>query len=216
MVEKQLREIRDLGFTGVMFYDDILPLNKPRMLQILEILEDLHMIWRCFIRTDIIEKQGGFDYLKQMADAGLVEVLAGVESADDRVKDTIWKGTTIHQDTQVLNYCKDLGIKFKASFILGLPGETMESMQLTEDWILANKPDRADVNILIPFPGTPLTKDSSQFDCWWTEDYPEEFWFKGPRDDSNAIVGTSSLSPNEIQDFRNALVRKLEVEGIPY
>jgi radical SAM superfamily enzyme YgiQ (UPF0313 family) len=216
MVKQQLREVKDMGFNGIMFYDDILPLNKPRMLEILDELKDLDMVWRCFIRTDVIEKQGGFEYLKQMADAGLVEVLAGVESADNRIKENVWKGTTIEQDTRALQWCKDLGIKFKASFILGLPGEDSTSMIRTQDWILKHQPDRADVNILIPFPGTPITSDSAQFDLYWTEDYPEEFWYKGPRDESNAVVGTSHLEPEEIQDFRNALVSKLEEAGIPY
>jgi len=216
LVEQQLREIYELGFTGVMFYDDILPLNKPRMLSILDMLKKYHFIWRCFIRTDVIAKQGGFEYLKQMRDAGLVEVLAGVESADNQIKDNIWKGTTIEQDTQALQWCKELGIKFKASFILGLPGEDKESMKATRQWILQQKPDRADVNILIPFPGTPITAHAAQFDLYWTEDVPEEYWFKGPRDESNALVGTSSLEPIQIEEFRNALISEMESEGIPY
>jgi len=215
-VEKQIREIAELGFTGIQFYDDILPLNKPRMKAVLQLLKQYGMTWRCFIRTDIIDKQGGFEYLKEMADAGLVEVLAGVESADNRIKDNIFKGTTIEQDTQVLRWCKELGIKFKASFILGLPGEDRDSMVRTREWILENRPDRADVNILIPFPGTPITSEQAQFDLYWTEELPEELWYKGPRDQSMAIVGTSHLAPEEIKTFRDDLVADLDREGIPY
>ncbi len=216
IVRAQLEEAKDLGFTGVMFYDDILPLNKPRMREVLKIIKELGLIWRCFIRTDVIAKQGGFDYLKEMADAGLVEVLAGVESADNRIKDNIYKGTTIEQDTQALKWCKQLGIKFKASFILGLPGEDMESLKRTRAWILEHRPDRADVNTLIPFPGTPITSDTAQFDLYWTEELPEELWYKGPRDESVGIVGTSHLKPQEIKDFRDELVKTLDQEGIPY
>jgi len=216
MVESQLREIRDLGFSGAMFYDDILPLNKPRTLAILDVLKEVSLVWRCFIRTDVITKQGGFEYLREMADAGLVEVLAGVESADNQIKENIHKGTTIEQDTQVLDWCRELGIRFKASFILGLPGENWESMRRTRDWILHHRPDRADVNTLIPFPGTPITSHPECYDLFWTERIPEEFWYKGPRDESNAIVGTSSLEPHEIKSFRDELIKDLEREGIPY
>jgi len=216
LVRQQLDQARELGFTGIMFYDDILPLNKPRTLQILELLRERNLVWRCFIRTDVIAKQGGFEYLKQMADAGLVEVLAGVETADNRIKQNITKGTTIEQDTQALEWCKQLGIKFKASFILGLPGEDRQSMERTRDWILEHRPDRADVNTLIPFPGTPLTSHAAQYDLYWTEDFPEELWYKGPRDASVGIVGTSHLHPQEIKDFRDQLVRELDELGIPY
>ena len=215
-VRAQLAEIRNLGFTGVMFYDDILPLNKPRTREILSLLKEFGLIWRCFIRTDVIAKQGGFDYLKEMADAGLVEVLAGVESGDNRIKENIYKGTTIEQDTQALEWCKRLGIKFKASFVLGLPGEDRESLARTRDWILQNRPDRVDVNTLIPFPGTPLTSSDASFDVYWSEELPESFWYKGPRDQSQSIVGTSHLTPEEIGTFRDELIREVESVGIPY
>ena len=220
VVRSQLRTITELGFTGVMFYDDILPLNKPRMREILKLLKEYDLIWRCFIRTDVVAKQGGFDYLKEMSDAGLVEVLAGVETADNRIKKNISKGTTIEQDTQALEWCKRLGIKFKASFILGLPGEDRESLERTRDWILRYRPDRADVNTLIPFPGTPITSDAAvqegRYSLYWTEDLPEELWYKGPRDESVGIVGTSNLKPQEIKDFRDNLVKTLEEIGVPY
>ena len=221
-VESQLYTAIQHGHTGIMFYDDILPLNKPRTLEIMKLLKKYELIWRCFLRTDVTEKQGGFEYLKQMADAGLVEVLAGVESADNRIKDNIHKGTTIEQDTQVLKWCKQLGIKFKASFILGLPGEDADSMQRTKDWILLNRPDRVDVNTLIPFPGTPLTRKSEDylgvsFDLKWEAELPEEFYYKGPRDETeHCVVSTSKLSSQQIKDFRNSLMKEIENAGIPY
>lgn len=219
-VDAQLHTAVESGHTGIMFYDDILPLNKPRTLQIMELLKNYGLTWRCFLRTDVISHQGGFEYLKQLADAGLVEVLAGVESADNRIKGNIHKGTTIEQDTEVLGWCKQLGIKFKASFILGLPGEDMESMQRTKDWILSQRPDRADVNALIPFPGTPLMRAEdymgTKFDLKWEEELPEEFWYKGPRDSAQVIVSTSALSSAQIKTFRDNLMKELDAVGIPY
>jgi len=215
-VNQQLDDIQRLGYTGIQFYDDILPINKPRTHAIMEALTKRNFTWRCFLRTDIVEKQGGYEYLKEMRDAGLVEVLAGVESADNHIKQNIYKGTTIEQDTQALAWCKELGIKFKASIILGLPGETHDSMEATRKWILENRPDRVDINILIPFPGTPIMRDPEKYDVYWTEKLPEEFWFKGPRDNMSAIVGTSSLTPEEIQAFRNGLIKDVEIANIPY
>lgn len=216
LVKAQLQEIKVLGFTGVMFYDDILPLNKPRTHQILELLSAYNMTWRCFLRTDVIAKQGGYEYLKEMRDAGLVEVLAGIESADNRIKNNIHKGTTIEQDTEALLWCKSLDIKFKASLILGLPGETRESMEASRDWILKYRPDRVDVNTLIPFPGTPIMSHPEEYDVKWTEDIPDSFWYKGPRDKATSIVYTSSLSAQEIQDFHDQLISEIEAAGIPY
>lgn len=220
-VEAQVREIVERGHSGIMFYDDILPLNKPRTLGIMEVLKKYGIVWRCFLRTDVISKQGGYEYLKELAGAGLLEVLAGVESGDNRIKDNIHKGTTIEQDTQVLRWCKSLGIRFKASVILGLPGEDRDSMQRTRDWILTYRPDRVDVCTLIPFPGTPITRShdylGNEYDVTWEERLPEEFFYKGRRSDpTKALVHTSHLTAEEIQSFRNDLMQEIAAAGIPY
>ena len=220
LVAEQFREIAGRGHTGLMFYDDILPLNQPRTLALAELIQQHGFVWRCFLRTDVISRQGGFDYLRALSDSGLVEVLAGVESADNRIKANVHKGTTIEQDTQVLGWCKELGIKFKASFILGLPGEDRESMERTRDWILTRRPDRVDVNTLIPFPGTPMTRAEDylgvKYDVKWEEELPEEFWFKGMREHNESIVSTSHLTRQEITEFRDRLMKDIEREGIPY
>src|SRR4030067_401968 len=67
-------------------------------------------------------------------------IFVGVESADNQIKENIHKGTTIEQDTAVLEWCKELGVRCKMSFILGLPGESLESMQNPRDWIFKNSP----------------------------------------------------------------------------
>ena len=221
LIEAQLREIRDRGHTGVMFYDDILPLAKRRTLGVMAQLKQYSLIWRCFLRTDVIIQQGGYEYLAAMAEAGLVEVLAGVESADNRIKANIHKGTTIEQDTQVLRWCQQLGIKFKASLILGLPGEDRESLERTREWILRERPDRVDVNALIPFPGTPIADRKTdyngvEFDVRWETELPETFWYKGQRDACNSIVSTSSLTAAEIGAFHDALVKEIIEANIPY
>lgn len=213
VIDQQLYQILAGGFRGVQFYDDVLPLKKDRMYQIMVLLQKYNFVWRCFLRSDFILKNGGYEYLRDMADAGLVEVLVGVESASNRIKQNIGKGTTIEQDTEVLSYCKKLNINYKASLILGLPGETRVSMEATRSWILKHKPDRVDINTLIPMPGTPLTRDVANYDCYWTESVPEEFWYKGPRDDLTCLVGTEALAPEEIADFRNKLQAEI---NIPY
>jgi radical SAM superfamily enzyme YgiQ (UPF0313 family) len=142
IVEHQIREGRDLGFTGLAYYDDI-----------------FITVFRCFLRSDILVKHGGKDYLKELVDGGLIEIFIGVESADNQIKENIHKGTTIEQDTMVVEWCKELGVTCKTSFIFGLPGESYESMNRTRDWILKHRPTIVQVDRLVPFPGTPLTSN---------------------------------------------------------
>lgn len=224
-VRKEIEEIIDLGFTAIQFYDDIFPMNRERTREMMDILGHYHqtqnLIWRCFLRTDIIEKFGGFEYLKEMYDSGLREVLAGVESGSNQIKKNVRKGTTIEQDTQALNWCKELGIRFKASIVIGLPGETRETLETTRRWILENCPDRVELCGFIPLPGTPIVNSVEagldEFDIYWNRDeISEQYWYVGggrERTVGKMLVGTSSLTPEQITEFRDRLVD--EIKNIP-
>lgn len=214
-VEHQLKEIVDLGFDGLTYYDDIFILNKRRTLQILDMHKKYKLFWRCFLRSDILHKHGGKDYLKAMKDAGLIEIFVGVESADNRIKTNIHKGTTIEQDEAVLQWCKELDITCKMSFILGLPGEDMQSMNRTRDWILRTRPHIVQVDRLIPFPGVPLTKNKDEYDLKYDAVPDEEWFFRGRHDiNSRSFVSTSSLSRDEIDFFWHNLEQELIAEGL--
>ena len=167
------------------------------------------------MRSDILVNHGGRAYLELMKEAGLIEIFIGVESASNKIKDNIHKGTTIQQDTLVLKWCKELGITCKMSFILGLPGETMETMQATRDWILKNRPHIAQVDRLIPFPGTPLTDYPEEYDLKYSHIPDEEWFFRGRFDTrSKSFVSTSSLTIEQIDEFWHKLETEILEEGL--
>jgi radical SAM superfamily enzyme YgiQ (UPF0313 family) len=214
-VEHQIRECKELGFTGLAYYDDIFIVNRKRTLKLLDLNAQYGMKWRCFLRSDILHKHGGKNYLKLMKDSDLIEVFVGVESADDHIKENIHKGTTIEQDTAVLEWCRELGIRCKMSFIFGLPGESLASMKATREWIFKHRPDIVQVDRLIPFEGTPLTKHPNEYDLSY-EDIPEEEWFFRGRYDINSksFVSTSNLTRDEIDTFWHEMEKDLIKEGL--
>jgi radical SAM superfamily enzyme YgiQ (UPF0313 family) len=215
IVEKQIQEIVEDGFTGIGYYDDIFILHKRRTRKMMELHRKYDTVFRCFMRSDILHKHGGKGYLKELADGGLIEMFIGAESADNRIKENIYKGTTIEQDTDVVLWAKELGIKCKVSFILGLPGETLESMERTRKWILWNRPDIVQVDRLIPFPGTPLTEHHRDFDLEYDRIPEEEWFFRGRYDlDSKSFTSTSSLTREQIDDFWHSLEQELIAEGL--
>lgn len=214
VVEYQIREAKGLGYDALAYYDDILPLHKGRTLELMELHREYEMIWRCFLRSDIINKQGGYDYLREMRDGGLVEIFLGVESASNEIKNNIHKKTTIEQDTNVVEWCRDLGIRCKTSFILGLPGESLETMLETRRWILEHRPDRVQVGRLIPFPGTPLFKNMQDYDLKVRHNVDDDWFYMGKNDENHSFTETSNVTVEEIDRFWHALNRELEEEGI--
>ena len=241
-VEEELQDIYDRGFRGVYFYDDILFLNKQRAMELYDKLSRFGFVSRGNLRTDIIAKDNyGFTFLKHMRDRGLVDVFVGVESGSNQIKANIHKGTTIEQDSLVLGWCKKLGIKFKASVIFGLPGETKETLEATKKWVFENRPDKVNACLFIPFSGTPIVKGVNlargieidderakkygidavhDYDIHWEldPDELEKYFFAGSRKpgEMKALVSTSSLSAQEIQDSFDQFLCDLEREGIPY
>ena len=213
-VEEQIKEIKDLGFTGLAYYDDVFIINKKRTHKLLDLHNKYGMVFRCFLRSDILCKHGGKEYLKAMKDAGLIEIFIGIESASDRIKENIHKGTTIEQDTKVLEWCRELEIRCKTSFIFGLPGESFESLQKTRTWILKHRPDIVQIDRLVPFPGTPLTKNIKDYDLNYENQIEEEWFFRGKHGISHSFVSTSNLSVDEIDKFWREFEMELIEEGL--
>lgn len=213
-VEYQIKEAKELGYQALAYYDDILPMHKKRTLALMELHRKYDMIWRCFLRSDIINNQGGYDYLKEMRDGGLVEIFLGVESASNDIKNNITKKTTIEQDTNIVQWCKQLGIRCKTSFILGLPGESQKTMEETRRWILENRPDRVQVGRLIPFPGTPLGNHPEDYDINIEKNVDDDWFYMGRNSDNHSFVSTSHLTRDEIDEFWHRLNVELEEQGI--
>jgi len=208
-VAAEARCVKSMGWDAVMFYDDIFTLNVPRLREICKLLQPIDLWWRCFIRADRCSK----DLLCTMADAGCVQVLCGVESGSQAILDNINKGTTVRQNTDVLQWAREAGVSFKALVIMGLPGETEETMEETKVWILENQPERLDIVTYLPFPGTPITDNPGTYDITWDEAPPEDWWYKGPREANKCLVSTSALSAERIAEKRLEI---LEAAGIPY
>jgi len=215
IVEQQIKNCVADGWTGIAYYDDVFPIQKPRTLAIMELHKQYGIKFRCFLRTDIIMKYGGYEYLKQMRDGGLIEIFVGVESADNKIKDGIDKGTTIEQDTQVLEWCRKLGITYKASFILGLPGETKQSIDKTRKWILEQNPQgmRIQVERLIPFKGTPLGDHPEKFDIHYDSLPDDEWFYAGDLSNMESFVSTTNLTRQEIDTEWKNLLKEMKDRG---
>lgn len=88
-------------------------------------------------------------------------------------------------------------------------------MEDTRKWILENKPDRVQVGRLIPFPGTPLTKNIQEYDLKIENNVDDDWFYMGKNDFHHSFVSTSNLSVAEIDQFWHDLCRELKENGIP-
>ena len=121
----------------------------------------LKLTWTSFARVDTVTEE----ILTRMQAAGCSAVSFGVESGNPQILKTIKKGITREQVMAAVKMCRRAGITPFASFILGLPGETPQTIQETLDFgeQLKDLGLSFGFHLLAPFPGTEIRADSHRY-----------------------------------------------------
>ena len=154
-VVDELEWLRDVhkaeAFT---FYDDTLTFDKKRLLKICEEIGNrrIGLPWDCQTRVDQVSRE----VLARMKVAGCQQVFFGVESGCQEVLDAVNKKTSIEQNENAIKLAKETGLFVSISLMIGYPGETLNTIKKTLDFVKRAKPDDAYICIATPFPGTEL------------------------------------------------------------
>lgn len=153
--------VEQYGIRNIPFGDDTFTLHRQRVTAICEeiISRGLNIYWTANTRVDLVD----FDLLALMKRAGCTALLFGIESSSQEVLDRIKKGFRIDEARQALRWCRDLGISVTEAFIVGLPGETRESVRRIVEFIEENPADVLSLNILALYPGSELYENSARF-----------------------------------------------------
>jgi hopanoid biosynthesis associated radical SAM protein HpnJ len=133
------------------FDDDTFNIRKDRILALCERFKPLGFRWSCTARV-----HSDYETLKAMANAGARLFIVGFESGDDQILKNIKKGATVEMARAFAKNCRKLGIRVHGDFIIGLPGETKESIQKTIDFAKELDSETIQVSIAHAYPGTEL------------------------------------------------------------
>jgi len=146
--------VKKYGACEIRVWDDTFNLNPKRVIQICqEILKrNLKFSWTCQARVNFTNLR----MLRLMKKAGCWQISYGIESGNQAILNKIKKGITLKMAQEAIAKTKQAGIEVKAFFMLGLPGDTEETMQETIDFAKKLDPDIATFSITIPFPGTEI------------------------------------------------------------
>jgi hopanoid biosynthesis associated radical SAM protein HpnJ len=131
------------------FDDDTFTADGPRAREIARKLQTLGITWSCNSRANV-----PFETLKIMKESGLRLLLVGFESGNAQILRNIKKGVMLERARQFMRDCKRLGIKVHGTFIVGLPGETSQTIQETMQFACEIDPDTIQVSLAAPYPGT--------------------------------------------------------------
>ena len=201
-VDNVIKEIRklhfDFGYNAITFTEDLFILKKDRVEAFCDCLKSLGIIWRCLVRADVAVKHGS-SFVRTMANSGCVSVGMGIESGSNKILSIVNKGETAETIKRAIRMFKDVGIKVKGFFILGLPGESSKTIEETEAFLDEMQLDDVDIKIYQPYPGTPIWDNKKSYDIQWhnNTNYKDMF-YKGRPEEYYGNVYTSSLTANEI------------------
>lgn len=195
------------GYESFMFFDDTMTVNRKRMLEICDLLKQLNVIYRCFIRSDTVDAE----VLLAMRNSGCVEVGVGIESGSQRILDTVNKGETVKKNMDAIKLCHSAGIRVKGFFIIGLPGENKESIRETIGFLEEAGLDDLDVTVYTPYPGSLIYKNKARFDIDFKDDY-EHAWFKGRPGDYVTKVSTQAFSSEDILRLRGEIETRFKMK----
>lgn len=136
--------------------DDNFSLDLERAHRIFELLIEKKYHLAVNIQNGMRAEQVDEEIIRKMKDAGVFKVSFGVESGDERVLKIIKKDLDLDKVLEATRLMKEAGIIVYGNFMLGLPGDTKDSMQKTIDFAKKMNPDIANFMITIPFPGSEL------------------------------------------------------------
>ena len=133
------------------FDDDTFNIQKARTIELCAKLKPLKLTWSCTSRVTT-----DYDTLKAMREAGCRLLIVGFESGDPQILKNIKKGATVERARDFARDCHKLGLTIHGDFILGLPGETKESIRNTIDFAKQLDVETIQVSVAHAFPGTEL------------------------------------------------------------
>ncbi|PIP42059.1 MAG: B12-binding domain-containing radical SAM protein [Desulfobacterales bacterium CG23_combo_of_CG06-09_8_20_14_all_51_8] len=191
-VVDEIESLVSKGFERINIADDLFVSNKKRVRRLCEEILNrrINFGWSAFARVDTVDEET----LTLMRRAGCDAVSFGIESGNQEMLERVQKRITLDQARRAVRACKNAGMIAHASFMVGLPGESRETMQDSMEFARELAIEHG-YHFLSPFPGTTVREHVADYDLEiLTEDWARY-------DANTAIVRTSHLDPESMNAF---------------
>jgi radical SAM superfamily enzyme YgiQ (UPF0313 family) len=153
-IMEELWTLKKLGVKHVHMYADLFTVNRDQVVGLCKLMieQNIGLSWTCNSRVDYVDEE----MLKLMGKAGCNLISWGIESSNEQILKKAAKGYRMEQAPRSLRWAHENGIKNWGYFIIGLPGETVETIKDTIAFAKALPLDVALFHVAAPYPGTPF------------------------------------------------------------
>jgi radical SAM superfamily enzyme YgiQ (UPF0313 family) len=154
---EEMQLLHSLGVHHIHMYADLFTVNREQVVELCRLIIDagLRVTWTANSRVDYVDEE----MLRLMGRAGCILLAWGIESGNELILRRAHKGYKMEQAHRALGWAHAAGIKNWGYFIIGLPGETVETIQETIAVSKALPLDIALFHVAAPYPGTPFFFD---------------------------------------------------------
>lgn len=206
VVDEMEYVIQKFGAREIYFDDDDFCINKNHVLEICGEIKQRKLLikWSCMGDAICCDEE----MIEAMADAGCIFMKFGVESGNRKILENTGKPLDPDRAVQISKWCRKYGIMTHATFVLGLYGETPETMHDTLDLANRIKFDYAQVSIATPFPGTRLYDKLVREGSIRDVDYDR---FDGTQ---TCVFDSCSLAAEQVEEFRKKSIRSLVLHKV--
>jgi radical SAM superfamily enzyme YgiQ (UPF0313 family) len=191
----------------IAFYDDSFTVNKKRVHAIADkiIANKLKIAWTCETRVNLVDKE----LLAHMRQAGCYAVAYGIESASPEIIKTLQKDITLEQVNAAVRASREVGLQVVGYFMLGSPGETLQTIQDTINFAKKLKVDFAQFSITTPFPATELYEIYKRTNL---EQIPwEKFVYAGTDNPTSPVFESDNFTRKDIEKWVSRAYREFYI-----
>jgi radical SAM superfamily enzyme YgiQ (UPF0313 family) len=154
LIMQELWQLKKLGIHNIHMYADLFTVNREQVVELCRrmIEEKINIKWTCNSRVDYVDEE----MLRLMGQAGCWLISWGIESGNEQILRHARKGAYPDKAERALRWARAAGIRNWGYFIIGLPGETEETIRQTIDFSKKLPLDIALFHVAAPYPGTPF------------------------------------------------------------
>ncbi|MCE9583687.1 MAG: B12-binding domain-containing radical SAM protein [Planctomycetes bacterium] len=157
-VFEMMKHLQDTyGVKHIMFVDDLFLASRQRTMALCEMIlaNKLKMTWTCCARVDTVKP----DILDLMKRAGCWEISFGLETGSDELLKAMDKVASVVESENAVRWTAAAGIRTKGLFMLGYPGETAETIELTKAFVKRIPMTMMNLSKFTPYPGSPVYRE---------------------------------------------------------
>ncbi|MEM2956219.1 MAG: radical SAM protein [Candidatus Pacearchaeota archaeon] len=169
---KEIKVLHNLGVNNILFQSDLFTQNREMVIKLCKLIVNsgLKVRWACNSRVDTLNEE----MLYWMKKAGCFMIALGIESCNQQILNNVKKGITIEQIKNAVRIINNAGIKVWGYFIIGLPGETWDTVKETVNIAKKLKMELTLWHIAVPYAGTEFNRQAKK-NKWLINENWEEF-----------------------------------------